>query len=68
MATVKKPSKDEAKGLSMEMAALSRQQCEALQKPSYINMSKEEADANNERRLRIGKIRNRLAEFRLIGQ
>ncbi|HEY1650124.1 MAG TPA: hypothetical protein VGF96_19225 [Terracidiphilus sp.] len=68
MATVKKPSKDEAKELSMEMAALSRQQYEALQKSSYIRMSKEEADAYNERRLRIGEICDLLAEFRLKGQ
>jgi hypothetical protein len=50
--------------LSAEHASLARQQYEALQKPSYVRMSANEAAAYDERRLRIGELCDLLAKFR----
>jgi hypothetical protein len=68
MATVKSLSKKDVEELSAAHSLLSRQQYEALQKSSYLKMSKEEADEYDKRRLRIGEICDRLAEFRLKGE
>jgi hypothetical protein len=57
-------SRDEAKELSKELSVLSRQQYEALQKASYLNMPQEDADEYNRRRLRIGEICEPLTEFK----
>jgi hypothetical protein len=60
-------SRDEAKELSKELSILSRQQYEALQKASYLNMPQEDADEYNNRRLRIGEICELLAKFKHPG-
>jgi hypothetical protein len=49
-------SEAEAQVLSEELSRLTRLQYEALQKSSYINMTKKDADAYDERRLRIAGI------------
>jgi len=56
--------KDEAEKLSAELATLYKQQYEALQKASYLNMSPKQAAEFNRRRLRIGKICELLAKFK----
>ncbi|HMH13925.1 MAG TPA: hypothetical protein VK578_12530 [Edaphobacter sp.] len=50
--------------LSKEHAALAKQQYEALQKSSYVNMSQTEADEYNKRRIRIGELCEILSKFR----
>jgi hypothetical protein len=50
--------------LSLEHSALARQQYEALQKSPYINMTCQDAEAYDQRRLRIGEICQLLARFR----
>jgi hypothetical protein len=50
--------------LSKEHAALAKQQYEALQKSSYVNMNQTEADEYNKRRIRIGELCEILAKFR----
>jgi len=57
-------SPEEIKRRSAEHSALARKQYEALQKSPYFQMSDSEANANDERRKRIGVICERLAEFR----
>jgi hypothetical protein len=64
MARTEKPSADEAKSLTIEHAALVKLQYEALQREPYIRMSQDEADAYDERRLRIEEICLRLAKYR----
>jgi hypothetical protein len=46
---------NEPERLSVELSVLSREQYEALQKSSYLNMSQVQADAYDKRRLRIGE-------------
>jgi hypothetical protein len=60
-----KPTADEAEALTVEHATLVKQQYEALQKAPYIRMPQSEADAYDERRLRIEEICLRLAKYRL---
>jgi hypothetical protein len=50
--------------LSKEHDALAKQQYEALQKSSYVNMSQTEADEYNKRRIRIGELCEILSKFR----
>jgi hypothetical protein len=55
----------EAKALTAELAELSKQQSEALQKAAYLNISKEESAAYEWRSKRIGQIWELLANYRL---
>jgi hypothetical protein len=48
----------------MEHSTLSREQYEALQKSSYLGMSKLDAEAYDERRLRIEEICRLLSRLR----
>jgi hypothetical protein len=50
--------------LLMELSTLTREQDEALQKSSYLGMSKLEIDAYDKRRLRIGEICSLLGKLR----
>jgi hypothetical protein len=49
---------------SEELTDLAREQYEALQKNSYLNMPQAEVDAYNERRGRIAKVIELLGNFR----
>ena len=64
MSKADKPTADEAESLTGEHAKLVKQQYEALQRAPYIRMSQPEADAYDERRLRIEEICLRLAKYR----
>ena len=55
----------EAKALTAELAELSKQQSEALQKAAYLNISKEESAAYYRRSERIGQIWELLASYKL---
>jgi len=58
--------RDEAETLSAELATLYKQQYEALQKASYLNMSAKQVAEYDRRRLRIGKICELLAKFKAM--
>jgi hypothetical protein len=64
MVSSKSPLEDKATELSGELSILSRQQYEALQDASYLNMSEREAEEYDKRRLRIGEICAFLVKFR----
>jgi hypothetical protein len=50
--------------LSIELSNSTREQHKALQKSSYLEMSKPDADAYDKRGLRFGEIRNLLDKLR----
>ena len=50
--------------ISARLSVLHRLQYKALQKSSYIRMSKKEADEYDRRRMRIGQLCALLAKFR----
>jgi hypothetical protein len=58
------PPANEIASLSAEHASLARKQYEALQKSPYVRMSASEAEAYDERRLRIEELCKILAKFR----
>jgi hypothetical protein len=60
------PIKDEAQKLSAELSVLTKQQYEALQEASYLNMSPQQAAEYDQRRLRIGNICELLTKFKPI--
>jgi hypothetical protein len=59
-----KLSPEQAKELTEEMAALAKQQFQALQTAAYMRMSPDEAEQYDLRRLRIGQICGLLSKFK----
>jgi hypothetical protein len=57
-------SAEQAKELADELSALCKQQSRALQRAAYANMSEEQAEEYDKRRLSIGKLCELLAEFK----
>jgi hypothetical protein len=59
------PTPDEAKRLSLELSTLTQRQFESLQKAPYLLMPREEREAYDRRRVRIGQIRELLSKLSL---
>jgi hypothetical protein len=57
-------SEVQAKTLAVGLSLLTKLQYEALQRSSYLRMSQSEAEAYDERRIRIGQICEILVEVR----
>jgi polyhydroxyalkanoate synthesis regulator phasin len=61
-------SAEQAKELTDELSALSKQQSKALQSAAYTRMSKEEAKEYDQRRVRIAEICALVGTFKPSGR